>query len=124
MKDVSLASLEDVEALLESPPENPNLLKILILEASDLIASEFRGPLPDPAPGWIQRMCARVVVRAATREDGGIPVGLENVSSTAGPFSQSYGFSKGANDGGVWLTAAERRRLRRCHMGAFSYRTW
>lgn len=120
----SLASLEDVDALLEAPA-NQKLVTSLLLEASDLILAEMPVPVPDPVPGWLRRMCARVVYRAVNQlAEANVPIGMESVGQTAGPFSQNFKFSTGANDGGVWLTSSERRRLRRFGSGAFSYRMW
>lgn len=90
----------------------------LLEEATDLITG-YLGCTPDPVPGAVSRVCARMVARVFGQAAASVPVGASQVQQSAGPFSRSTSFSTGASNGSPWLAAADKTSLRlyRCNGG-------
>lgn len=126
----SLAAVEDVLPLLRTPETEDDhrkleLIQHLLLEASDLIQDEAGTRFEAPAPGMVHRLAVRMVIRAINGEATDPTMyGATSLQTSAGPFSRSVSFAAGTNDGGVWLTKAERKMLRRYRRGAYSVQMW
>lgn len=117
---MALASLDDVEARLgHAPTVDDSVVTALLDEASDLVAAFIRC-VPDPVPGEVSRVVARMVVRVLSVGDS-VPVGLSQAArtQTAGPvtLTATQSFSETATQRSPWLTSADKMVLRRFGCG-------
>lgn len=105
------------EALKEHWPDAPDdkdLVEQKIFEATLEVKANFPGIERRMEDGSLDRDVVKLVVNRMVKralDVGDIPVGASSVSTAAGPFTQSVSFSS-ANDGNLYLSAAERRMLR------------
>lgn len=122
-----LASLSDMEAALggEVEPDELRVAETLLDEASALVCSFARAvPALATVPDEVRLVTARVAARALNAGGGDMPVGMSQYSVNAGPFGHSGSFAEGTNDGGPWLTKADKMVLRRWRGGAYTVRMW
>lgn len=118
---MALANVEDVEARLgrSLTSSEESVLDSLLDEASDLVVA-FMRCLPDPVPGEVVRVTARVVARIFSVGDS-VPVGLSQAArtQTAGPvtLTATQSFSETATQRSPWLTSADKMVLRRFGCG-------
>lgn len=119
-----LASFEDVARLADLEEDDRERITALIEEASDLVEAYCRRSF-DPVPEQVRRVVARIVARGVSASGASdAPIGVTQMSATAGPFSRQFTFSDGVSDGGVWLTRQDKLKLGRWTGGAFTIRTY
>lgn len=112
---MALASLDDVEARLgHAPTVEESVVAALLDEASDLAAA-FMRCVPDPVPGEVSRVVARMVVRVLSMGDS-VPFGVTQAArnQTAGQVtvSATQMFSAESTQRSPWLTATDKMVLR------------
>ena len=125
--DESLATITDVEHLLGYQLEGAEVARVqhLLIEATELVYAYARV-LPrdlDEVPLAVRTTVARMAARTHMQSENGA-IGTTSAQVSAGPFSRSYSFADGANDGGVWLNKSDKLKLRRWRGGAFTIKTW
>lgn len=95
------------------PPEDPELLAEVLMDATRLIAAELEREgvaLSEEGAGGRMQACRSVAHRAlGDGEVADLPFGVTQYSQTAGPFSASVSVGNAYRD--VFLTKAERRML-------------
>lgn len=109
-----LASQEDVEARLrrELTGDEPSHIEDLLEEASSLVVEHCRGRDFDPVPDAVRIVTSRVAARALNAPAGS--GGVQSVTNQAGPqYSQTRVYTTDSASGGVYLTAVDRKQLRR-----------
>ena len=123
------ASVPDVEArvVAELSPDDRPFIRAMIDDATTVI-EEYLGREFDEneqVPRPVRVVCARVAARAVSRAVDN-PVGAEQQSYTAGPFSTSASYGNNSNSGGVFLTKQDKAMLRRFggRRGAFTVRLY
>lgn len=118
-----LASREDVASRLGRAVDESETTRVdgLLEEASSEVLefcrrTEFIAPVPDA----VRLVVSRMVARSMEAPQG--VVGRESTTNEAIGFSQTHRTSADASSGGVWMTKADRRKLRRYSLayGAFS----
>ncbi|QLF84149.1 head-to-tail adaptor [Gordonia phage Pytheas] len=124
----TLATTADVEARLRRPLTDSEIATVQgLLEEAGVEILEFCGvdsfdPVPDTVRVVASRMVARVFSGSTTVGGVEIPSTASEVDMRASAFQFSGRFDADRSSGGVWLTKADRRKLRRysIHGGAFS----
>lgn len=109
-----LASPEDVEARLrrELTEGESSHIDDILEEASSLVTEYCRGREFDPVPDAVRIVTSRIAARALTAPVGS--GGVQSVTNQAGPqFSQTRVYTTDSASGGVYLTAVDRKQLRR-----------
>lgn len=85
----------------------------VIAEAQDLVVAHLgRGEDPyedGEVPGTVTRVTARMTARVF--QQTGQAIGASQQQQSAGPFSTGQTFTTGANTGGPWLSAADKKAL-------------
>lgn len=95
------ASVDDLQAAWRDLDETERLRATKLIDyASDLIRTY---------PGWrtastltLERICCSVVRRAMEADMNGTPAGANSMTETAGPFSNTFGFSNPSGDLRLW----------------------
>lgn len=116
---MALADIADVAAAVGRELSADEALKVpaLLDEASDLIEGWIRCT-PDPVPGPVRRVAARMVARVlAQSAAAGNLVGVDQTGMTAGPFSAQRTFRDGATSGAPWLENTDKVKLRQYRRG-------
>lgn len=113
------ATAADVEARLgrELTLEETDAVEAAIVTVTGLIAEAVNKPTSwatdlDPIPEMLKALCVEKAIGAVVN-----PEGLASVSETLGSFSDSKTFPR-AGDIGIFLSADERRRVRRTVFGS------
>lgn len=108
-----LASSDDVVARLRRPltVEEAGYVADLLEEASSLVTEHCRGRDFDPVPDAVRIVTSRVAARALSSPAG--TGGVESVSDQMAVWTQTRKYTSDSTNGGVYLTAADRRQLRR-----------
>lgn len=132
---IPLCTEEDVEARLrrELTDDEVEYVDAMIAEAQALIEG-YLGCPPDvyptlnDVPSGLRIVASRMVARTieqASQGASGAPIGVQQVSQTAGPFVQQQSYVQGANTGSPWIGASDRTALRpyRCRGRAFTIDT-
>ena len=121
---VLLAEPEDVEARLRRSltGDESSYIEDLLAEASSLVAEHCRGRDFDPIPDAVRIVTSRIAARALTAQNAG---GVQSLTNQAGPqYLQTRVYTADSASGGVYLTAADRKQLRRwSRSGAESFDT-
>lgn len=110
---MDLASSADVVARLGRPltPDEETRAVGLIEEASIKISEYCGGREFSPVPDAVRIVTSRIVARAII--GSGNPVGISDTTMTAGVFGQTTRYTTDAGNGGVYLSAEDRRTLGR-----------
>ncbi|AXQ62840.1 head-to-tail adaptor [Gordonia phage Angelique] len=124
----TLATRTDVETRLQRPLTDsevaavPGLLEEAAVEILEFCGVDTFDPVPDTVRVVASRMVARVLSGSTTVGGVEIPSTASEVDMRASAFQFSGRFDADRSSGGVWLTKADRRKLRRYsnHAGAFS----
>lgn len=120
-----LAGQDDVEARLrrDLTEAESSHIDSLLEEASSLVTEYCRGrEFGDDVPDVVRIVTSRVVARAFSSPDG--TGGVQTMWQAAGNFSQSRTYTPEAANGGVYLSAVDRKQLRRwARAGAESFDT-
>lgn len=119
-----LATVEDVEALLDAEIVNRDRVSALIRQASALVEAYCRREFADTVPEVVSTVVAGMVARVVGSNAADLPAGATSMMTTAGPFTRQTQFAAGSTDGGVWLTKMDKLVLRRFRGGAYSVRSW
>lgn len=130
-----LCDRQDVEARLrrELTDDEVEYVDAMIAEAQALIEG-YLGcppdayPTLDDVPSGVRIVASRMVARTieqAGQGASGAPIGVQQVSQTAGPFVQQQSYVQGSNNGSPWMVAGDRQSLRpyRCRGRAFTIET-
>lgn len=120
---MELATVADVEMRLgrtlttsEAELADPGLIE----EASALVEAHLNyvytedDTIPSTVAIVVSRMVARVLKQEAS---GGVVPGVQQRSTTAGPFAQQSTFVAGASSGGPWLAASDKQMLKPHRVG-------
>lgn len=86
-----------------------------LLEEAEILIESYMGTIPSPVPRNVTVVASRMVARVLTAPSDGFSV--DSASYTAGAFSMSKRFTAGASGGAPWLTAADKRMLKRRSSG-------
>lgn len=119
-----LATVEDVEALLDAEIVNRDRAAALIRQAGVLVEAYCRREFTDPVPDAVSAVVAGMVARSVGSNAVDVPTGTTSMMNVAGPFTRQTSFAAGSTDGGVWLAKMDKLVLRRFRGGAYSVRTW
>ncbi|AWH14409.1 head-tail adaptor Ad1 [Mycobacterium phage TChen] len=109
-----LANEADVEARLrrELTEDESSHVNDILEEASALVTEHCRGRVFEEIPDAVRIVTSRVAARALSAPAGS--GGVASVTNQAGPqFLQTHQFTADASNGGVYLTAVDRKQLRR-----------
>lgn len=107
-----LATVQDVSDRLGEVIELEDVAWVeALIEEASLIVEAHCGREFDPVPRTIQVVVSRMVARVIEAPDE--QKGAESMSLSAGPFSKSMSFSAGGSGGAPWLTAIDKKLLRR-----------
>lgn len=82
-----------------------------LIEEATIIVDGYLGGIPTPVPRAVQIVAARMVARVLESPDDGHSISQR--SYTAGPFTENLTYRTGASGGAPWMTAVDRKALRR-----------
>lgn len=119
-----LATVEDVESLLDAEVGDTGRIEALIRQAGVLVEAYCRREFTDPVPDAVSAVVSGMVARSVGSNAVDVPTGATSMMNVAGPFTRQTQFAAGSTDGGVWLTKMDKMVLRRFRGGAYSVRTW
>lgn len=121
----ALATPGDVEARLrrELAGDEADHIDSILEEASSMVTEFCRGKVFDPVPDAVRIVTSRVAARALLSPAG--TGGVQSLTNQAGPqYAQTRVFTADSANGGVYLTAVDRKQLRRhARAGAESFDT-
>lgn len=108
-----LATLDDVEKRLGHAVNPDDALRVdgLLEEASALVEAHVWGSFNDPVPDVVRIVVSRMVARVL--EVPPETAQYESLNLTAGPFGRSATFGHGGSGGSPWLSAADKKLLRK-----------
>lgn len=112
MADLLVTTADEVSKRLrmDIDPDDHEFIEGLIEEAGILIDG-YLGKIPHPVPHAVSVVASRMVARVMESPTDGF--GQESSSYSAGPFSKNVTYSAGASGGSPWLTAVDKKSLRR-----------
>ena len=120
-----LAESDDVEARLRRSltEDESSHIDDVLEEASVLVTEHCRGrDFGDDIPDAVRIVTSRVAARALTAST--TPVGVQAVDQQAGAFRQTHTFTSDSAGGSFYLTAVDRKQLRRwARVGVVSFDT-
>lgn len=109
-----LASQDDVEARLRRglTADESSYIDELLEEASSVVIEHCGGrEFGEPVPDAVRIVTSRICARALTATDLG---GVQSLTNQAGPqFVQTRVYTPDSANGAVYLTAVDRKQLRR-----------
>lgn len=112
-----IATTEDVEKRLGRGLDDEEFLYVDgLLEEAEVLIEGFLGRIPVPVPRRVTVVASRMVARVLEQPERDAFF-AESVQHSAGPFSETRRYSTGASGGSPWLTAADKRALKRAGGG-------